>query len=325
MSAITKINLDEFSWDIISDIKLLHKENESEVFLRKCKSLNENHFLCSAFLKNQHPYYSDHSIQSSDLIYLLECGRQAETYLVHQHYNQPLNINFILEEWSFSFENEFQPNRSLEGKEILIEVITKNQRWAKERLLYQEYDIYFFINQLQVAKLNLRVKYMKRDAYLAIRERTRKSRLIYSNQLKFQESDRVVPKNSKFGRENKSNLTLTDLNKHEDNITARLLIDFHNKSYFDHKQDHYPAMVLVEAGKQISHYVSSLVHQDSQFVLTSINCHFKLYAEFDQDVKVIAKLLHEDQIQQNTHVMVNFIQNEKTIACAELKLSNLKD
>ena len=311
------------SWDVVSDMRLLHKKNIEEVFLTRFKKIKDDLFSFKAIINGRHHYYSDHTVRHTDLIFLLECGRQAETYIVHKHNNQPLDTHFILDNWTCQFTDGYNPEISLENKVIDIQVLTHNQHLAKDRLLKQDYLITFFLKERKIAQLELSVKYMKSESYLSIRKRARGCPLVYSDKCTFSHKDRVSPSTFPLGRGNVKNIALSKLIRVGNGAEADLLVDFENKSYFDHRQDHYPAMVLVEAGKQISHAIASREMSRNKYVLSSLNCQFNFYAEFEGVVKLTAMTLKKDDDKNNISVMVCFIQNKKTIATGEYKLMNL--
>lgn len=92
MKSVTEIQVKE---ELLCDQRLLHKNEHNEVFLSFCNQSNASEYIAHALL-HEHHYYNDHIRPLTDLMNLLECARQAETYIVHKFEKQPLDTRFIL-------------------------------------------------------------------------------------------------------------------------------------------------------------------------------------------------------------------------------------
>lgn len=161
------------------DVALLHKKNKSESFLLSCIKDSENSFSARAMMQEHH-YFSDHTATMSDLMYLLECARQAETYIVHQYNKQPLDIHFILSDWSGQFTSDFLPLREFSSQEIKFRVFLKSSQFIKNRLISQDYHFEFY-DETIYAEFKMSVKYMTDAAYEVIRKKaSKKIQVIFS-------------------------------------------------------------------------------------------------------------------------------------------------
>lgn len=262
---------------------LLHKNGQNEVFLLCCESFGFDEYRAHALL-HEHHYYHDHSGSLTDLMLLLECARQAETYIVHKYEKQPLGTRFILSEWACEFTENFLPIIDLLNETINLKIVANNSRRIKKRLLSQSYEIDIYLGNEHLANVYMSVKYMTNDAYCI----ARKDKLIYhpvTLDLRYYKND-IIPE--RIFRRRESNVVISSAIFNENMITSILAVDMDNTAYFDHVQDHYPAMLLMEAGKQncqiwIYNYYAGVFP-----ILIEMKSKFFLYAELDKDVDVVS-------------------------------------
>jgi hypothetical protein len=81
-------------------------------------------------------------------------------------------------------------------------------------------------------------------------------------------------------------VVLTDLRVGPERSSATLAPDFANPSLFDHDYDHYPAMVLIEAGRQLA---LAGTRDPSRSVATGVRAEFVHFAELDRAAIVTAR------------------------------------
>jgi hypothetical protein len=75
--------------------------------------------------------------------------------------------------------------------------------------------------------------------------------------------------------------------QHEDGaVSAALAPDFANASLFDHDYDHYPAMVLIEAGRQLA-LAGNREH--ARHAVTAVTATFEHFAELDRPARLVAR------------------------------------
>ncbi|MDQ3787781.1 MAG: hypothetical protein M3422_11120, partial [Actinomycetota bacterium] len=91
---------------------------------------------------------------------------------------------------------------------------------------------------------------------------------------------------SVVGRRIEANVVLADLRTGAERSSARLAPDFSNTSLFDHDYDHFPAMVLIEGGRQLTLAGSG----DPQGrVATAMRAEFLRFAELDRPTTFTAR------------------------------------
>lgn len=281
MKSVTEIEVNE---ELLFDQHLLHKNEQNEIFLSFCTSSNSTEYIANALL-HEHHYYNDHTRPLTDLMNLLECARQAETYIVHKYEKQPLDTRFILTEWTCNFTANFNPTTDLLNHSVSLKISTSNTRRVKDKLLAQSYDIDVYQSYTHIAKVYMSVKYMTDNAYCVVRKEKIKG---YSSKLivDFDKATRIIPE--RVFRRGENNVVVNMPVFNENTIISKLAVNMDNTAYFDHAQDHYPAMVLMEAGKQNCQLWIYKFEVDIFPVLIEMKSKFFHYAELDKDVEIIS-------------------------------------
>ena len=281
MKPVTEIEVKEAS---IFDRRLLHKNEKNEVFLSFCNICSPNEYYAQAFL-HEHHYYNDHARPLTDLMKLLECARQAETYIVNTYEKQPLDTRFVLTGWTCSLTGDVIINSGILNHSVSLKIATSNTRRVKERLLSQSYDIDIYKEETHIANVFMSVKYMTENAYCIIRKgkfKCKPSKSIMDSVKKVKINPAMV------FRRNKNNVVVNEPVFDNDRVTSKLDVNMANTAYFDHVQDHYPAMVLMEAGKQNCQLWIYEFQMGVFPVLIKMESNFSLYAEIDKDIEIIS-------------------------------------
>lgn len=278
------MNLDDnFELHTMDVLPFIHKVHKHEMFLSNCIRSNSEYNV-RAFL-TEHHYFSDHVKPITDLMFILECARQAETYIVHKYEHQSIDTKFILTEWSCEFSENFLPLIDMLGQCINLRITTDRSRRARDKLISQEYKVNVTLNDLCIAKISMSVKYMTSEAYYKIRNQIN-NKINLRRRIIFDKALNIHPK---YVYRRDSNNVVVRVPEFESNkVTSALTVNMNNTAYFDHAQDHYPAMVLMEAGKQNCQLLVSNFNSRKIPVLTAMKSRFLHYAEFDKEVQIIS-------------------------------------
>lgn len=107
--------------------------------------------------------------------------------------------------------------------------------------------------------------------------------------------------------------------EHPDHFIGQLYLDPSHPFFFEHPLDHFPGLMLVEAGRQFGTAVAHVeygVPHDAVFTLNGLKVEFTQFAELDRPVFVNSEV-SEKQLKRGALVgMVyagNFVQNEQAI------------
>ena len=106
---------------------------------------------------------------------------------------------------------------------------------------------------------------------------------------------------------------------HPDDFVAQLFLDSSHSFFFEHPLDHYPGLMLVEAGRQLGTAVAHIEYNvplDAVFILNGLNIDFSSFAELDQPVFVNSSVTEKEMRRGSLVAMLysgHFIQNETEI------------
>ncbi|MDN4626089.1 AfsA-related hotdog domain-containing protein [Erwinia sp. PsM31] len=290
------------------DISLVHKLHKDEMFLLNCIPFDSG-YKANARL-SKHSYFCDHIKPLTDLMFILECARQAETYILHKYEHQSADTRFILTEWSSSISGYFTPTVDLLDENINLTINTYNSRRAQNKILSQQYKVDARLGHVDMATIYMSVKYMTDEAYRKIRNIINKNAQNQSEFI-FNQSMNVSPEY--VYRSNVNNIVIKAPQFKNHKVISSLTVNMNNTAYFDHPQDHYPAMVLMEAGKQNCQILIYITKLNSTPILTTMKSKFFHYAELDKDIQIISEEIpgmQRDEIEFN----VLLVQKGKSIA-----------
>ncbi|MGK2889434.1 MAG: hypothetical protein ACSLEN_10935 [Candidatus Malihini olakiniferum] len=129
---------------------------------------------------------------------------------------------------------------------VILKKVTSNTRRVKIRLLSQSYDIEVYQDHIHIAHVYILLKYMKENAYYIVRKEKFK---YYSSKsiVDFDKATRIIPE--RVLHMEKDNVIVNSPVFNKKRITSKVSVNIGNTAYFDYTQDHYPEMVLIEAGK----------------------------------------------------------------------------
>lgn len=261
-----------------TDFKLFtHKNNTSEIFIKHMDIIDENSFIVKFRIYHKHKNYDDVTT-TPELInpmYLLECCRQAETYIVHKAFRIPTSFRFILKSWWLSLikeNNEKIKKTNYDNITIHIKSASPISTGIKLRS-----NSYFFIikaGEIPIGEAGFNVSYIRREIYLKLRGGL-------SNDSRQKENKRIGLTAKSLGYKSAINVVIYNPVFEGKICQATLHISEENTTYNDHYQDHVTGINLVEATKQLCfYYLSEVIHSDiSCFFITNIYATFEKYVE----------------------------------------------
>ncbi len=279
----------ELSFDRVVDLALIHRRNPSEAFLTSAVRTGPEGFAAAALLPPAHPHYTSHTGPSrgQDPMLLLECARQAETYAAHTMYGVEPDARFILRTWSA----EFIP-RAARGANrpvaLRMKAVTSNPLRVRDQLRRLDYDLELHAAGERAGRVRMDVSYLSAAAYLVIRSRKRRGSPRSCAGPVSAAGCPVDP--ARVGRVRATDTLLLEAASAGGEVWARLRVPTENVSLFDHAQDHIPAMVLVEAARQLATLATAHwggpAPRHAQMVAMSAS--FADYTELDEPVRLAA-------------------------------------
>ena len=116
-----------------------------------------------------------------------------------------------------------------------------------------------------------------------------------------------------------SRVERVDDGEHQDEFIGQLHLDVNHPFFFEHPLDHFPGLMMVEAGRQLGTAVAHLyynVPRDSVFVLNGMTVDFTTFAELGKAVYVNSTVSDKKYKREALLGMFyegNFIQNNEEI------------
>ncbi|MFE0178857.1 ScbA/BarX family gamma-butyrolactone biosynthesis protein [Streptomyces sp. NPDC059002] len=294
----------------------VHRASVAEVFVTDSQPDGQDQFRAAAQLPLSHGYYQDHLQTPArfDVLLLLEATRQASTCGAHRHLDLPLNSTFLVNAWSLRLDD---PDALLIGERPgeleLAETVTRTVgRGGRLRAL--RFDMELAVQGRTVGRAHIEVGVTTSEDYEKLRFMQRRSAPPLTSQQSGRPGGAPVDA-ARVGRLNPANVVLGEPTVRDGSVTAALTPRFDNRSLFDHVYDHYPAMVLTEAARQLS-FLTAAVGDGAPAdgpVVTGLEARFTRYAELDAPIEVTAPVATGSG--QGPHTLpVTFVQGDLTIA-----------
>lgn len=305
------------------DRALLHRRNPAEAFLTGAVRTGPAGFTAAALLPAGHPHYAGHTGPSRrrDPMLLLECARQAETYAAHALFGVEPDAHFVLRNWSAEFPSTRAGASTAAAtpgpSELLIAAVTSNPRVVRDRVRGLDYRLELWTAGDLIGRVRMEVGYLSHPAYRVVRSREHPGALPSSDELTPAGGSPVAP--ARVGRLRPTDAVLLDVAAGDRTVSARLRVPVENTSLFDHAQDHIPAMVLVEAARQLAalateHWGGAGPEHTE---MTAMSSSFSAYAELTEPIELIATPLDGAR----GAVEVRFRQAGAEIARAQLAMT----
>lgn len=270
------------------DLALIHRGNPSEAFLTDLVPTGPHDFVAGAVLPAEHPHYRGHTgpSRARDPLLLLECARQAETCAAHAQFGVEPDARFVLRTWSAELTpgGLAPPGRT----ELTITAVTRNPKLMRDRIRGLDYELVLWEAGTRIGVVRMEVGYVSGSAYTVLRARKHNGSLPSSDDLGPTSGTRIDP--ARVGRLRATDVVLLDVEGDAALVTARLRVPTENPSLFDHAQDHVPAMVLMEAARQLA---TLATHEwggaaPDHSTLVSMRASFAAYAELAEPVELRA-------------------------------------
>jgi hypothetical protein len=218
---------------------------------------------------------------------LLESAPQAETYAAHTMFGVEPDARFVLRNWSAEFAARL-PHVAGGPAELLMTAVTGSPQMVRDRIRGLDYELDLWLADARVGRVRMEVGYVGAAAYRIIRTRNHPGPLPSSDDLTPPNGSPVAP--ARVGRVRATDALLLDVAAGTPAVTARLRVPADNPSLFDHAQDHIPAMVLVEAARQLAALTTQVWGgaAPDRTRMTSMSSSFGAYAELNEPVEMTA-------------------------------------
>lgn len=296
---------------------LIHRHHPSEAFLADLVRTGPYRFVAAALLPAGHPHYTAHTGPSRELdpMLLLECVRQAETYAAHTMFGVEPDARFALRNWSAEFADTPTSCDPTAPTQVLITAVTSSPRLVRDRVRGLDYELHLWVSGERVGQVRMSVNYLGAAAYAVVRARRHNGSPPSSDTVVVPAGCAVAP--AQVGRIRATDTLLLDVAAEGGAITARLRVPAENPSLFDHALDHVPAMVLVEAARQLAALASRQwgAATPDRTRMAAMCSSFAAYAELAEPIELRATPADGDRVD------VTFRQDGADIAQAQIAMT----
>lgn len=266
------------SYERTVDRRTVHRWALSEVFLTDLRTDAPDHFLVAAQLPPAHAYYCDCVTSIVDSMLLMECCRQAGTYIAHRGLGVPEDASFLVLGWTMRLHRPVQPGPAPGRLCMDVSVPLRKARGGQVR--GARLEIALAVDDVDVGEVAIDVAYTPAGEAAAVRLRHRTGAPPSSADLPaVPPGTPVTP--ALVGRRDIANVVLTDSSRTGNGVSAFLGVRPDHRSLFDHPHDHYPAMILMEAARQ-----AALLRMGANVHPVGYEARFLRFVELDAPVLV---------------------------------------
>jgi 2-oxo-3-(phosphooxy)propyl 3-oxoalkanoate synthase len=268
---------------------LIHRANDKEVLVSAPWCTAEGAYGCAMVTTDLSAYYLDHlTSHRADLVLLTEACRQAALSVSHQFEGVSQDTAFFIN----SIEAEASDVPALVNAEgeititTLIDQLQLRADGSPKKILYSQFG---GVGSGEVVmRTTMTVQGVSKDQYRELRTYQRDGSIPPTTAdlraAKRRRDGLSTP--STVGRTQAANVVLANLQIEEEHSSAFLAPNFGNTSLFDHDYDHYPAMVILEAGRQLA---LAGTHDPARWIATRVCAEFLLFAELDRAATISAR------------------------------------
>ncbi|MFD9631598.1 AfsA-related hotdog domain-containing protein [Streptomyces violascens] len=270
------------------DLPVLDRWALPEIFLTGVRKTDEQEYLATAGTPKAHAYFTDHQTERIDPLFLLECCRQAGPYGGREFIGIDPESKFLLHSCSFRLPGPASPDAA-SGElpaEITLAVDAGGRPHSRAgaRKVSYAFDLTIPGGHLGTARMD--VRHVSHDLYGTLRGRRGAAA-----------AHPVVPAAPAaphlVGRTRASNVVLADVvvdaGRSEARAALRLPVD--NSSLRSY--DHVPAMVLIEAARQLCLGASARISGAAAERTMLVAADFSFHRFVELDAPAVVRLTAE--------------------------------
>ncbi|MBO1334256.1 ScbA/BarX family gamma-butyrolactone biosynthesis protein [Streptomyces sp. VRA16 Mangrove soil] len=266
---------------------LVHRAAVAEVFLTDSRRSpgRPDTFEVAAQLPRAH--IMGESALAHDFLLLVEILRQSGVFIAHEYENVPLDDAFIfrgLRTWLSDLDAIRAQDRPAEA---VVTLTCAPQRKRNGRVQALDFDGHVSIDGRRAIRLDGGLAFFSRSVYKALRARHRAALDAETGPLPTYA--RAQP--GEVGRVNPYNVVITKpLPAGGSALSATVIADQSHPHLFDHRLDHIPGNLLLEAARQLACASVATLHSIAADTLqvVSLDADFREFAELDLVSRAVA-------------------------------------
>ncbi|MFY1632130.1 AfsA-related hotdog domain-containing protein [Solwaraspora sp. WMMB335] len=269
------------------DPAAVHRRHADTVFLTEVRPYGGGGYAAAAVLPAGHPYYSAHAAAANrhlDPMLLLEACRQVLIYVGHDHLDLAEDTRFLMDACELDVPADGYLHRPVGPTTLTMRVDVSVVR-AGSRIRSVTARCELSIGGARIGRVTITSSVVSPAAYPVLRRRARDgSPPPWSDQLSPRLGGAVAP--ATVGRLRSADVLLAELRQDRDEAGARVLLPFGHPGLFDHRLDHVPGTLLIEAARQLG---AALSPEPATAVMTGFAGSFHTFAELDAPVHLTAR------------------------------------
>ncbi|MDM4721996.1 AfsA-related hotdog domain-containing protein [Micromonospora sp. WMMA1363] len=270
------------------DPAAVHRRHADTVFLADVRSDGMGGYVATAWLPRRHAYYSAHTAEANrrlDPMLLLEACRQVVIYVGHNCLDLAEDTRFLMSSCEMSVPADAYVQRPDSGSVKLTMHVDVSVVRTGSRLRAFTSRCELSLGGVRIGWTAITSSVASPATYTVLRRRARSgSPPPWSDQLSPYLDGHVAP--STVGRFLTADVLLAELRSDSGGTSARMLLPFDHLGLFDHRQDHVPGTLLVEAARQLG---AALSPEPTAAVMTGLSGTFDAFVELDAPVRLVAR------------------------------------
>lgn len=267
---------------------VVHRRHADTAFLADVHPDGTGGYVATALLPERHAYYAAHVAEANrrlDPMLLLEACRQVVIYIGHNGLGLADDTQFLMDSCELSVPADAYVQRPDGGSTKLTMHVTVAAVRVGSRLRAFTSRCELSLGGVRIGSTVITSSVVSPAAYTLLRRRARGgSPPPWSDQL-CPYLDGAAPP-STVGRLVPADVLLAEVRTGASETSARVLLPFDHLGLFDHRLDHVPGTLLVEAARQLG---TALSPAPSAAVMTGLVGTFDTFVELDAPVHLVAR------------------------------------
>jgi hypothetical protein len=316
---------EELSYDATVPRELVHKQSVHEVLLTDARQVNDDVFVCAGELPRTHSFYSDGFYNDGvsiryDAMLPMELKRQAAVLIAHRWLEVPGDWRFVFAGIDMKVGHPEALAVGGAPARVLVTLTVARRLLHEGTLVGFKAEAAFSIDGIEACTAKGRVMFMPRPFYEAMRTSQREGHGLSPEPPERCAGRRFPVAPELLGRMNECNVVLSGLCRDENKYEADVVVDDRHPCLFDHRLDHVPGMLLIEAHRQIAVAAAAdrIKVAPSRLIVTRTASKFDSFAELDLSLTCEAIVSAGDEPDEEIAVTTAIIQNGTTISNGRL-------
>jgi hypothetical protein len=271
----------------------VHRWAVGEVFLTDYADLSADTYIAAAQLPPAHHYFGDHTGPAADRpdsMLLLECCRQFATCIAHRGLGVARDSAFHVTEWTLALTGDAPLPPHDRPRELTLEAAVTCSQVRSGTVRAARYVLEISLGGALLGRCDISARYSPAEEAEIVRRYHRRSAPPLSGSLPAVPPGTPVPP-ADVARRDPANVALADARRVAGGVSAVVAVPPGHRTHFDHPQDHYTAMILMEAARQ-----AALLAAGTGVRVTGYQSRFARFAELDAPVRVAAVRHTRDEV-----------------------------